>query len=189
MRSASSPAGIARQRVHQVVSDVGQDHLDDREADLVEPQQQQRVGKVHDAERDQQAATRQYRPGRSRTRAKIAAALRGHDAAGLPHQEHQRDAQHRGDDGHPQQRRDLVVEQFVAGKAEQRSDHRADGVHRPVEAEHPAAGGIVDVLDQQRIPRRAADSLAEPVDHPARQHARPCAEAAATITLPSAAMP
>ena len=36
--------GIAGCRVDQVVGDVGQDDLDDGEADLVEPQQQQRIG-------------------------------------------------------------------------------------------------------------------------------------------------
>ena len=91
----------------------------------------------------------------------------------LPHQEHQRHAQHRGYDRHPQQRRDLVVEQFVAGEAEQRAHHRAEGVHRPVEAEHPTAGGIIDVLDKKRVPRGAPNPLAEPVDHAPGQHTGP----------------
>ncbi len=66
-----------------------------------------------------------------------------------------------------------MVEQLVAGKAEQRSDHRAERVHRAVETEHPSARRLVDVRNQQRVAGRAAKSLAEPVDHPARQHPRP----------------
>ena len=89
------------------------------------------------------------------------------DAARLADQEHQRDAEHRGHDGDPQQRRDLVVEQFVAGQAQQRSDHRAGGVHRAVEPEHPSAGGVVDVGHQQRVARGAAKPL------PSRSTTRP----------------
>ena len=66
-----------------------------------------------------------------------------------------------------------MVEKFVAGEAEQRPDHCAEGIHRPVEAEHPAAGCLVDVLDEQRVPWRSANSLAEPVHHPAGEHTRP----------------
>ena len=67
-----------------------------------------------------------------------------------------------------------MVEEFVAGEAEQRTDHCAEGIHRPVEAENPAAGRVVDVLDEQRVSRRSANPLAEPVDHPAGQHTGPC---------------
>ena len=91
----------------------------------------------------------------------------------LPHEEHQGDTQHRWDDGDPEQRCDLVVEKLVAGQAEQWPDDCAEGIHRPVEAEHPAAGGLVDVLDEQGVTGRSANSLAEPVDHPPGQHTGP----------------
>ena len=67
-----------------------------------------------------------------------------------------------------------MVEELVAGEAEQRTDHGAEGIHRPVEAENTPAGRVVDALDEQRVSRRSANPLAEPVDHPACQHTGPC---------------
>ena len=66
-----------------------------------------------------------------------------------------------------------MVEQFVAHQPEQRTDDSTEGVHRAVEAENPAALGVVHIVDQQRVPRRAADALAEPVDDTTREHTRP----------------
>ena len=91
----------------------------------------------------------------------------------LANKEHQRDRQDRGHDRHPQQRRDLMVEQLVSGQTEKRPDDGTERVHRPVKSEDAAAGGIIDVGDQQRVAWRTANSLAEPVDNAARQHPRP----------------
>ncbi len=81
-----------------------------------------------------------------------------------------------------------MVEQFVSEEAEQGADDGPQRVHRPVKAEYPTARGLVDVDDEQCVAWRTTEPLAESVDHTACQHARP-AVAAATITLPSAAMP
>ncbi len=119
------------------------------------------------------AVTRQYRRGQFPDAREDRLPLRGRDPPRLARQEDQRDAQHRRHDGHPQQRCDLVVEQFVAGQPQQRADHGACGVHRAVEAEDPAAGCVLDAVDQQSVARRPADSLAQPVDDAARQHSGP----------------
>ena len=67
-----------------------------------------------------------------------------------------------------------MVEQFVARQAQQRADDGAQGVHRAVETKYPAARSLIHLVDQQRVPRRAADTLAEPIDDAARENARPC---------------
>ena len=102
--------------------------------------------------------------------------------------ENQGDAEDRRHDGDPEQRRDPVVEQFVSGQAQQRTDNGAERVHRAVKPEDPATGGLIDVRDEQRITRRA------PQPFPSRSTTRPAitpgqVDAAATMTLPSAAMP
>ena len=94
-------------------------------------------------------------------------------AAALPDQEDQGDAEDGGHNRDPQQWRDLVIEQVVSGEPEQGPHHRAEGVHRPVEGEHPATGGDVDIDHQERVARRTSQPLAEPVDHPSGQHAGP----------------
>ena len=66
-----------------------------------------------------------------------------------------------------------MIEKLVTGEAEQRTDDSTESVHRPVKSEHPPAGSLVDVRDQQRVAWRTANSLAEPVDNPARKHPRP----------------
>ena len=66
-----------------------------------------------------------------------------------------------------------MVEQLVAHQPEQWTDDGAQGVHRAVEAEHPAAHRLIDLVDQQRVPRRAADAFAEPIDDATREHTGP----------------
>ena len=184
------PRRIARQRVHRVVADVGQDHLDDREADLVEPQQQQRIGEVHHPERDQQrrspassgravpAPGEQCPPARPRLTRR-----------GLAHQEHQRDA------AAPPARRPPTAAARSDGRAVRSRPARAAG--RPP---RPA----VSIARWNRTPVRGRPSSTPATSSasrgaprnplPSRSTTRPAstpghAAAAATITLPSAAMP
>ena len=178
-RSAWNPVGqqpgrIARHRIHRVVRDVRQDHLDHREADLVEPQQQQGVREVHHGEGDQHRAHPPVAAGQLADPGEhcLAADAR-HRHPSLTNKEHQRDRQDRRHDRHPQQRRDLMIEQLVSGQTEERADDGAERVHRPVEPENAAARGVVDIDDEQRVAWRTANSLAEPVDNPAGQHPRP----------------
>ena len=66
-----------------------------------------------------------------------------------------------------------MAQKFITGQAEQWTDHCAEGVHGPVEAENLSALPGFDTFNQQRISRCTADSFAETVDYPAGQHARP----------------
>ena len=66
-----------------------------------------------------------------------------------------------------------MIEQLVSGKPEQRPDDRAQRVHGAVKPERPPALGRLHAVDQQRVARRTAESLPQPVDDPPGQHPWP----------------
>ncbi len=83
------------------------------------------------------------------------------------------DEQHRedrGDDRHPEHRAHVVGERDHQADREDRTDERTDGVHRLAQAKGPAAQrGGGDVGDQ-RVARRTAQPLADPVGKARAEH-------------------
>ena len=190
-RSATSARRVARQRVDRVVVDVGQNHLDHREADLVEPQQQQRVGKVHQPERDHDgrhppiACAAAPDPGEHRA----ASGLLGSGVRFSRTRNTSATLSTAGITATHSSGCDLVVQQLDSrpGRA----------AARPPRRKCPSRGGIRTPVRARtrRCRRRAARREARrgcpcragrPPGPPARPAIR---AAAATITLPSAAIP
>ena len=140
----------------------------------MQPQQEERVGKVDQAEQGQ------HRDDLPVAALELAGAceeaarpVHGVLAAAFTDRGDQQHAENGGDDGHPQQGTDTVIEQLVARQPEQRADHGTEGVGRPVEPERAADRSPGHALNEQPVSGSAAHSLAEPVQDPPAQHERP----------------
>ena len=151
---------VARQRIYRVVGDVGENHLDNGEANLVEPQQQQRVREVHHGEADQHDSDLPISARQFADTAKIAA----REPAARPAASHGR--------GTPVQR--SAPQARPRPRAAERSDGRAirirggraGGRRRPPTCPLPGESRIPDRARPRRCRRRAVRRAAH--------HGAPC---------------
>ncbi len=167
--------GIAQGGIADVVGDVGADHRGDSETELVQPQQQQRIGEVHQREKGENG-NRASEP-RSRRRGRRRGRVRGPRApasrATVANRRDEEHAEHRRDDRDDQQRSDAVPEQLISREPDQRSDDGTEGVGRAVEPEHPTPLPHRDAQHEQGVARRPPEALADTVDAAPGQHNGP----------------
>lgn len=143
-------------------------------ADLLEPQQQQRVREIGDAEQDQKRDHRPVSTGQPPSPVEYRCRLGFRKIARwFPNPGDEQHAEHSGNHSQVEHRADLVVEQFVSGQPEQRADDRAERIHGAVKPECATALRRLDAVDQQRVARRTAQSLAQSVHNPTGQYTGP----------------
>ena len=78
-----------------------------------------------------------------------------------------------GDDRQREQRPVVARVEVQKHRRDQRARDRAGVIHRAMEAEHAAALCGGREVGEHRVARRAADSLADPIGEPDREHLRP----------------
>ena len=88
-------------------------------------------------------------------------------------EEHERDAERRGNDRDPQQWTELLPDELVQAETDERSDDGARGVGRAVKSERAAPVRGCGVVRDDRVTRRASYTFADPIGDAGREHHRP----------------
>ena len=162
---------VAEDRVTHVVKRVGQDDLDEAQAERLHPEDQQGVGEVGEAEQRQEDHHPPVPAGQRAPKLPSVPVNGRRDR--LPNEPDQRHARRRGDERHEEQGPDPVVQSLVEGQPCKGAYHRSGGIQRAIESERPTTMFRSGVGGDQCISRRRPQPLAEPIGEPSHQHERP----------------